>query len=190
MLGYNMYAYCNNNPIIFTDAAGDFPWLFALEMVLILVSFTSDVNQAPYYEVAAEQKYNEDTINMRVDEIGTDSGKLNVTFYPAAGLIHIEESYSISSEYEKRAIINTIMNSEYYDSSIYGNSVDTMLKEWSGHNFVYHTASHSALAYGVYQKIGYETPIESTRGVDFRRDLEPSAERNYNIITLWGLLQW
>lgn len=189
-LGYNMFAYCNNNPANCIDPNGKFSWLLALAIVAIIVLIPSDADQVPYYEAAATQKYNEDTINMSVGEIGTDPDKLNVTFYPEAGLIHIEESHSISSKYEKRAVIDVIMSSEHYDPTVYGNSADTMLMEWSGHNFLYHTASSSSVAYGIYQRIGYETPIESTRGVDFRKQLAPSAERNYKIITLWGLLQW
>ena len=189
-LGYNMFAYCNNNPANCIDPNGKFSWLLALAIVAIIVLIPSDADQVPYYEAAATQKYNEDTINMSVGEKGTDPDKLNVTFYPEAGLIHIEESHSISSKYEKRAVIDVIMSSEHYDPTIYGNSADTMLMEWSGHNFVYHTASSSSVAYGIYQRIGYETPIESTRGVDFRKQLAPSAERKYKIITLWGLLQW
>ena len=190
ILGYNMFAYCYNNPVNYIDLGGDAPWLLLVAIVLLIATIPSDSNQVPYYEAEAAEKYNEDTINLKVDEIGADPDRLNVTFYPEAGLIHIEESYSIYSEYEKRAIINVIMNSEYYDPTLYGNSVETMLMEWSGHNFVYNTASKSDLAYKLYQRIGYDTPIESTRGVDFRKNLAPSAERNYKLITLWGVLQW
>lgn len=139
---------------------------------------------------AAIKKYNTDTINILVNVIGTEPDKLNVTLYPDEGLIHIENSYHISEKQEKLAIIGAIMNSEYYDASKYGNSVDTMLIEWSGHNFVYRTATASSIIYKIYQRLGYETPIQSTQGVDFRRSLEPSARRNYNFITLRGRLQW
>ena len=37
----------------------------------------------------AKEKYNKDAINFYVNELGTDKDKLNVTFYPDAGLIHI-----------------------------------------------------------------------------------------------------
>ena len=35
--GYNMYAYCNNNPVMFVDYGGEFPWL----ILAILVIFTA-----------------------------------------------------------------------------------------------------------------------------------------------------
>jgi len=190
VLGHNMFAYCNDNPINYIDPTGNFSWLFATIVIGIVLLIPSDNNQVPKYEAAASQKYNENTISMRENELGDDPDKLNVTFYPEAGLIHIEQSYTISSEYEKRAVISVIMNSEYYDPSVYGNSVETMLIEWSGHNFVYHTASSSVVMYRLYQKLGYETPIESTQGVDFRKQLDPATERNYKLVTLWGILQW
>ena len=190
LIGYNLFSYCNNNPVNFTDPTGKAPWFLALAIVAVIALIPSDANQVPNYEAAAARKYNEDTINMSVNETSTDSSKLNVTFYPEAGLIHIEESYSIYSKYDKMAVINVILNSPYYDENTYGDSTETMLMEWSGHNFVYHTASNSDLAYSFYRRIGYKTPIESTRGVDFRKELSPSAERNYKLITLWGILQW
>ena len=129
-------------------------------------------------------------MNFCVDEIGTEPDKLNVTFYPETGLIHIEDSHTISSIEEKNAVINEIVNCDYYDPGVYGNSTDTMLMEWSGHNFVYKTASRSVQMYKFYQRLGYEDPIKSTEGVDFRKTLAPSARRNYEIVTLWGLIPW
>ena len=44
LLGYNMYAYCNNNPVMLIDAEGSFPWLVVLlvSTVLLLNSCSSD----------------------------------------------------------------------------------------------------------------------------------------------------
>lgn len=107
-----------------------------------------------------------------------------------AGLIHIENSYPIKDEHEQRAIISAIMGSEYYDPTLYSNSIDTMLMEWSGHNLIYETASRSNFANEFYKRLGFETPVESSQGVDFRRELTPSVLRNYQLATLWGLLHW
>ena len=191
-LGNNMFAYCGNNPVSRMDSAGNLFWTIvgAVFVVSLVICIPSSENQTPYREQAAKEKYNKETINFCVDEIGTDPDKLNVTFYPDAGLIHIEDSWSISSKEEKSVIIDEIMDCDYYDSSVYGNSKDTMLKEWSGHNFVYKTASNSNLGYKFFQWRGYEDPVNSTRGVDFRKTLAPSARRNYDLVTLWGMIQW
>ena len=194
LLGNNMFAYCNNSPIMLVDYRGNIPK--DARVSLFAMSLDGGGGYSPYIskedkaKFAAIKKYNNNTINLLVDGIGTDPDKLNVTFYPNEGLIHIENSYDIKDKQEKLAIIDVIMSSEYYDASIYGNCVDTMLIEWSGHNFVYHTASASSVIYKLYQRLGYETPIQSTQGVDFRRSLAPSARRNYRLVTLGGKLQW
>ena len=185
-----MFAYCGNNPINRVDPSGK-SWLVLFGITIIIaLTCTSSQNQTPSKEAAAKEKYNADTINFCVDEIGTEPDKLNITFYPNSGLIHIEESWRIKSKEEKIAVIEEIMDSNHYDPNVYGNSKEQMLMEWSGHNFVYHTASNSSIAYRFYQWRGYEDPIKSTRGVDFRKVLEPSSKRNYNIVSLWGILQW
>ncbi len=192
MLGYNMFAYCNNNPVNYYDPTGESVIaLIALGAVgLGLLFIPSDVDQGPKYEQQAKEKYNSSTIDFYINELGTADDKVNVTFYPEGGLIHIENSYSIRSEYEKRAIISEIMSSQYYDKNIYGNCVDTMLIEWSAHNFVYRTSTTSKLAHDFFVRIGYPNPIESSTGVDFRKSLAPSVMRNYNFVTLWGNIQW
>ena len=34
LLGYNMFAYCNNNPVMNNDSYGDFPWLAVITLVV------------------------------------------------------------------------------------------------------------------------------------------------------------
>ena len=138
----------------------------------------------------AQKKYNRDTILFSENTITSDQNKLNITFYPEAQLIHIENSYKIDNQFEQEAIISAIFESEYYDPTIYSSSPQRMMIEWSAHNFVYKTASSSKVIYDLYVKRGYKTPTASSQGVDFRFALEPSTERNYNIITMWGFLHW
>jgi len=196
VLGNNMFAYCLNNPINYFDLSGKRSTSVSAGIVFPNAMTYGSSGHSPYISkeeklfYSALKKYNSNSIDMHIGEIGTTPNKLNVTFYPDAALIHIESSYAISDKYEKLAVIYTIMNSECYDATVYSNSVSTMLIEWSGHNFVYHASTLCSLFYDFFVFIGYETPIESTEGVDFRKSLEPSAKRKYEIVTLWGELQW
>ena len=40
LLGYNMYAYCNNNPVMYVDPDGDFPWLILIAAAVLIGSLT------------------------------------------------------------------------------------------------------------------------------------------------------
>ena len=41
MLGYNMFAYCNNNPVMNVDPTGDFPWLALIAVAALIVTTLS-----------------------------------------------------------------------------------------------------------------------------------------------------
>ena len=47
MLGYNMFAYCNNNPVMFTDPAGDFPFLIIGVIAAVIVGASLAACQTP-----------------------------------------------------------------------------------------------------------------------------------------------
>ena len=191
LLGTNMFAYCGNDPVNKYDPVGGSPVVAVLLLCASLaLLLSSDMNSAGIEEKKAHQKYNNETMTFTENQTLDTPGKVNVTFYPKEKLIHIEDSYNIHNKYEKDAIISEIMKSELYSSDTYSDSVDQMLIEWSAHNFVYRMASNYKLMNRFFMDIGYKTPIESTRGVDFRFSLAPSVEGIYKIVTLWGFLQW
>ena len=47
LLGYNMFAYCNNNPVMFTDPAGDFPFLIIGVIAAVIVGSSLAACQTP-----------------------------------------------------------------------------------------------------------------------------------------------
>ena len=191
--GFNMYSYCYNNSVIFEDCSGEIGILAVLGILVIttlVISIPSSKDKTAEEKKLAQEKYNPDTISFSQDIPAEDSDQLNVTFYPGANLIHIEDSYAIKSQAEKEVIIDCIMDSDYYYPELYGNSKKTMLIEWSAHNFVYNTASSSDIIYNFYVWYGYDDPIGSTKGVDFRQELFPSQKWWYWIVTMGGLIQW
>ena len=87
-------------------------------------------------------------------------GKINVAFFPeqygADGKpdpdIRVWDSCEITHPEEIRAICGRILASSFYDQSVYGRTLDSMVTEWEAHNDV-----HSLY------------PNERTRHVDFNR---------------------
>ena len=50
LLGYNMYAYCNNNPIFFVDSTGSGPVLLVLVIIgVLLLTSCDDQKYSPPY---------------------------------------------------------------------------------------------------------------------------------------------
>ena len=49
LLGYNMYAYCNNNPACLIDSEGEFPWIIVAVAAIALVTLAVDHALAKHY---------------------------------------------------------------------------------------------------------------------------------------------
>ncbi|MBQ7346817.1 MAG: RHS repeat-associated core domain-containing protein, partial [Clostridia bacterium] len=60
LLGYNMFAYCNNNPVMLVDPTGDFPWLFVVIGAGLLCMTSCESSSAPVSSTVYENKYSED----------------------------------------------------------------------------------------------------------------------------------
>ena len=196
-LGYNLFAYCENNPVMYIDPDGE--GLIALlvgvgVLVAVMILAPSDNDQTQHYTERAEQKYNENTIEVREGSINDSpsyhNGMLLITFDPDQHLIDIRNSYRISSVYEKKVIIKFIMNSKYYDPSVYGHSADDMLVEWSAHNLTYWVVTTFPCTIPIFVSRGYNHPVESTRNVDFRQNLSDDTRALYNRLTLNGRMPW
>ena len=133
-----MFAYCGNNPSINSDQDG---------------KRRGHANEiAKKKREAAEEEYNEATVNIYVEGNGEDdNSKLNVRFYVADAEkgytnISIDKSLEITDVYEMRAVLSVIVKSDYYDEETYG-SIDYMVGQWIAHNACYDIASGSALGY-------------------------------------------
>ena len=74
MLGYNMFAYCNNNPVMLVDSEGTGPVLFVLIIVCSVVMFTSAALLPTSSEIKndAERHYSRNernAVNDSIDDI-------------------------------------------------------------------------------------------------------------------------
>ena len=175
-LGVNMFAYCSNNPVNNFDNDGK------------RQGHASAIAKAKRKN--AQEKYNEDTINIYMEGNGVDdASKLNVRFYIADAEkgyvnISIDKSLEITDVYDMYAVLTVIVNSEYYSEEMFG-SVDYMIGQWIAHNECYNIASTSDSGYTIMQRIsGATNPIESARSLDLRckNNVSNRAKVIYKII--------
>ena len=175
-LGVNMFAYCSNNPVNNFDNDGK------------RQGHASAIAKAKRKN--AQEKYNEDTINIYMEGNGVDdASKLNVRFYIADAEkgyvnINIDKSLEITDVYDMYAVLTVIVNSEYYSEEMFG-SVDYMIGQWIAHNECYNIASASDSGYTIMQRIsGATNPIESARSLDLRckNNVSNRAKVIYKII--------
>ena len=176
ILGYNMFAYCGNNPVMRIDPTGC-RFLDVSDFVLPVFPFLSlpSLEYAPpTVRMIAAEKYNKDTVNVYKEGIGIpQEGKLNVRVYDVneEGTkvnISIEDSLSIEARYEMDAVLDVIMESEYYSYDMFG-SKDFMRAQWVAHNAGYKIASSSDVGFWVMQIVsGSDDPTQSSSSLDIR----------------------
>ena len=109
LLGSNMYAYCNNGPVIFVDSAGMAPW-----------PITVVINDG------ASRDYLKDAEDIGVTFKPSESGKGG----------RIENSYRITDKDEMTAYADYLVNSSSYKDYFDG-SVEGVVFEWWLHNLIF-----------------------------------------------------
>ena len=57
LLGYNMFAYCNNNPVMYIDNAGGFPWLIAAVVLAASLVLLTSCNITSYTKVTESESF-------------------------------------------------------------------------------------------------------------------------------------
>ena len=180
LTGYNMYSYCGNNPVNRVDSTGEI-WRLVLAIVLVAGALMLTGCSQQESVDAANEKYNSETININGNN---PNGIINVTITEES--IKIENSWEVSDRYEKRAILNTIINSNEYTSD-YKNIKDMEI-EWSGHNLSYKITRWELMNNLASRLLGKDDANASSKDVDINKG--DSLQTLYEIFTLGGLISW
>ena len=154
--GLNLYCYCLNNPIMYVDPDGYFPWIVALVLVVCIISV---IVLDGHSENKAESQITELNLNIN-DE--NPFGDIKVTIDYES--IRIDDSYKIQNEKDMEKIINIIMSNHYYKFYGYNRTQRSYLSEWKAHN----------AAYSVYHKGNWG---RRTGSVDFNKNLKEDNHR-------------
>ena len=151
LLGCNMYAYCENNPVMYVDPTGESPWLIIAGIVLGAAAVTTAIVGAKHIlnnhqNIAENEVEIKNTLdNMKVDF--TDPNQLIVAMneilknYDGDGEqvkasitdtgLHIEYSYRVNDPYTRQMI-----SMMYERSGLTTRSYTNISSEWVWHNIV------------------------------------------------------
>ena len=161
-----MFAYCGNNPVNGDDSTGHSPSVMIADS-----GYASDEHKERYLTEAAKIKYNKKTVHVyslnNSNLNGEDNVKdcVNISFSytgdPKTTNIRIWDSYQIIDQYEMKAIIIVMMESELYNPEVFTHTAEEYYNEWQAHNNMYELCSKGHVSF-LDEKI-----IEKAKHVDF-----------------------
>ena len=148
VLSYNMFAYCGNNPIMFSDPSGHIGVLLALGIVyvataaIIVMAGVAEANNVQNEinrnniekEIEGIEKPEDclEEINNTLSPYSKDEKTVSANKNPKGDVLHIENSNLVTSRYDRQKVsILTIRMSETI------RDYDSLSSEWSVHNDVY-----------------------------------------------------
>ncbi len=127
--GFNLYAYCLNNPVMGVDPYGTIVGIaLAIGTIFIggLLFLNSDAEQVK------ESQITEDDLN-----IDNNNPKGHIEIEIKADHIRIYDSYKIANVEDMEAIMRIIMAHPSYRNYGFNRSMDSYIREWKAHNRAY-----------------------------------------------------
>ena len=168
--GYNMFAYCNNNPVMYRDDSGNSP---SHVMVCLMdggpsaTRYSSSLGDVLIFPATG---MNDDTKEFYANAfpdyiIVFDQRHCNADCNECNPNMQVWNSYEIKNRTDKIEILEILYAHDQANPSrhTWDRTVDSMLEEWNAHNHVLFAASH-AMYLGV--KISDEN-IFRLKHVDF-----------------------
>ena len=183
ILGYNMFAYCNNNPVMYVDPAGN--------VSCTMIQLNHEIVYDEYYQKTPYQRrcvsyytkygwiyiYNGSLVDKKLYEdkiVGKYSGNAILVFDARKSNkdspnMQIWNSHMIDESAKQREILEILVKHDqmYPSYPSWGRTVDSMLVEWDAHND-YYNAQFSIFVDTVFKW----TTREQARCVDFDKNAE------------------
>ena len=133
--GYNMYSYCNNNPVMYIDGSGNFPaWVLKIAIVVVVAIVTTTainhgINSYNESKIKKEIKdsYTEEEALKEINEV-SDQAKVEFTVKD----VTITGAYNITSRYDRQKISMIIKRTGKLEREY-----DNFSSEWLFHNVMY-----------------------------------------------------
>ena len=180
--GFNLYAYCFNNPIQYVDHIGEFPWLIVIVGVTTSMVYTFIVSNilegiSSDSEPVSDSIYSNSTKNSEYDILyyDTDIYVLSDDVYNVAGEAGL---YSTVGKVSENASINIDLAKASGSIGQFGASIGTYLAEVSMQQYYYIFGKKVTLSGGVNYGLGAslsfgeKSVVGFTSGVGFIISLE------------------
>ena len=139
----NLYAYANNNPVMLTDETGEGILTTMIIIAILgtsLVCFSGDSPRKTKQSLIVKNDININNMN--------PEGSIKVNIDGTA--IEIMDSWKITEDYDRKRIMELIMESEPYQKYQYNRSMESYLAEWEVHNHFYYMGIKKTNAQHVY----------------------------------------
>ena len=180
--GFNLYAYCFNNPIQYVDHIGEFPWLIVIVGVTTSMVYTFIVSNilegiSSDSEPVSDSIYSNSTKNSEYDILyyDTDIYVLSDDVYNVAGEAGL---YSTVGKVSENASINIDLAKASGSIGQFGASIGTYLAEVSMQQYYYIFGKKVTLSGGINYGLGAslsfgeKSVVGFTSGVGFIISLE------------------
>lgn len=152
VLGYNMFAYCMNNPVNMSDPTGDWPLntiskfvkiVVCVIIVSTIVNHIVNAKNKNKINKEIQEKYTKESAKNEIDKILGDYGDdVSATFNDTG--VEITNSVKVKSRYDRQKISTIITRTE----NVTKREFDDISAEWLFHNIAYdlHIKRDSAIS--------------------------------------------
>ena len=138
LLGYNMYVYCSNNPVMFADPSGRFFEFLVITLAAVsCVTLTNHIINAVNYSKIDKELQESYTvleaviaIDSILDKYSKEGEKVQVSF--ESDRVVIYNSYNVTSRYDRQKVSEIIRRTGKTEREY-----DNLSAEWFGHNVCY-----------------------------------------------------
>lgn len=177
LLGYNMYAYCMNNPVNMEDGDGNWPKVLGGLMIISRMIVRKIKNHRNKVKISRELKssYTKEDAKEKIDEMLKDYNECEIAFNSEG--VNISNSYQVKSRYERQKISMIVKR-----TGITERSVGNMSAEWVFHNIVYDVLKPFPDVFG----IGDKRDSAQSAFIDSTRDGRDGVVVFTKILEIWG----